>query len=163
MKLNIHEAISTKAEELLKNGEVELVIVNPMLIESEPYNVISLLREHFYVIVEENSPLFLKKSLKIHDPSGMKVALPRAYVKTVLEYCRMGGVSIHISVLTSSTISAICFVLMKGVYAIAPLGEQERIVPKTKVRRLDFEGFNTVGRKIIWRKDFEISMNAKTS
>ena len=83
----------------------------------------------------------------------MKVAWPRAYEKTVLEYCRMRGVSIQISVLTSSTMGAICFVLMKGVYAIAPLGEQERIVPKTKVRRLDFEGFNTLGRKIIWRKD----------
>ena len=92
-----------------------------MLIESEPYNVISLLREHFYVIGEENSPLFLKKTLKIQDLNGMEVALPRAYEKTVLEYCRMRGVSIHISVLTSSTMGAICFVLMKGVYAIAPL------------------------------------------
>ena len=121
VKLNIHEAISTKAEELLKNGEVELSIVNPMLIESEPYNGISLLREHFYVIVEENSPLFLKKILKIQDLNGMEVALPRAYEKTVLEYCRMGGVSIHISVFTSSTMGAICFALMNGIYAIAPL------------------------------------------
>ena len=132
---------------------MELAIVNPMLIESEPYNVISLLREHFYVIGEENSPLFLKKTLKIQDLNGMEVALPRAYEKTVLEYCRMRGVSIHISVLTSSTMGAICFALMKGVYAIAPLGEQERNFPKTKVRRLDFEGFNTLERKIIWRKD----------
>ena len=91
----------------------------------------------------------------------MEVALPRAYEKTVLEYCRMRGVSIHISVLTSSTMSAICFALTKGIYAIAPLGEQERIVPKTKVRRLDFEGFKTLERKIIWRKDLELSMNAK--
>ena len=102
---------------------MELAIVNPMLIESEPYNVISLLRKHFYVIGEENSPLFLKKSLKIQDLNGMEVALPRAYEKTVLEYCRMGGVSIHISVFTSSTMGAICFALMKGIYAIAPLGE----------------------------------------
>ena len=153
VKITIHEAISTKAEKLLKNDEVELAIVNPTLIESEPYNGISLLREHFYVSREENSPLFLKKSLKIHDLSGMKVALPRAYEKTVLEYCRMRGVSIHISVLTFSTMGGICFALMKGVYAIAPLGEQERNFPKTKVRRLDFEGFNTLGRKIIWRKD----------
>lgn len=102
---------------------MELAIVNPMLIESEPYNVISLLREHFYVIGEENSPLFLKKSLKIQDLNGMEVALPRAYEKTVLEYCRMRGVSIHISVFTSSTMGAICFALMKGIYAIAPLGE----------------------------------------
>ncbi|MDD7707258.1 MAG: LysR substrate-binding domain-containing protein [Candidatus Enterosoma sp.] len=121
MKIAIHEAISPKAEELLKNGEVELAIVNPMFIESEPYNVISLLREHFYVIVEENSPLFLKKSLKIHDPSGMEVAFPRAYEKTVLEYCRMRGAFIHISVFTSSTMGAICFALMNGIYAIAPL------------------------------------------
>lgn len=91
----------------------------------------------------------------------MKVALPRAYEKTVLEYCRMRGAFIHISVLTFSTMSAICFVLMKGIYAIVPLGEQERIVPKAKERRLDFEGFNTVERKIIWRKDLELSMNAK--
>ena len=121
VKIAIYEAISPKAEKLLKNGEVELAIVNPMFIESEPYNVISLLREHFYVIGEENSPLFLKKSLKIQDLNGMEVALPRAYEKTVLEYCRMGGVSIHIFVLTSSTMGAICFVLMKGIYAIAPL------------------------------------------
>ncbi|MDD7082194.1 MAG: LysR family transcriptional regulator substrate-binding protein [bacterium] len=121
MKIAIHEAISPKAEELLKNGEVELAIVNPMFIESEPYNVISLLREHFYVIGEENSPLFLKKSLKIQDLNGMEVALPRAYEKTVLEYCQMRGVSIHIPVLTSSTMGAICFALMKGIYAIAPL------------------------------------------
>ena len=153
MKNAIPEAISHKAEKLLKNGEVELAIVNPMLIESEPYNVISLLRKHFYVIGEENSPLFLKKTLKIQDLNGMEVALPRAYEKTVLEYCRMRGVSIHISVLTSSTMGAICFALMKEIYAIAPLGEQERNFPKTKVRRLDFEGFNTLGRKIIWRKD----------
>ena len=100
---------------------MELAIVNPMLIESEPYNVISLLREHFYVIGEENSPLFLKKTLKIQDLNGMEVALPRAYEKTVLEYCRMRGAFIHIFVLTSSTMSAICFVLTKGIYAIAPL------------------------------------------
>ena len=117
-----------------------------MFIESEPYNVISLLREHFYVIGEENSPLFLKQTLKIQDLNGMEVALPRAYEKTVLESCRMRGVSIHISVFTSSTMGAICFALMKEVYAIAPLGEQKRIVPKTKVRRLAFEGFNTLER-----------------
>ena len=80
-----------------------------------------LLREHYYVIGEENSPLFLKKTLKIQDLSGLKVALPRAYEKTVLENCPMRGVSIHISVLTSSTMDAICFALMKGVYAITPL------------------------------------------
>ena len=102
---------------------MELAIVNPMLIESEPYNGISLLREHFYVIGEEISPLFLKKILKILDLNGMKVPLPRAYEKTMLEYCRMRGVSIHISVLTFSTMGAICFALMKGIYAIAPLGE----------------------------------------
>ena len=92
-----------------------------MLIESEPYNVISLLRKHFYVIGEENSPLFLKKTLKIQDLNGMEVALPRAYEKTVLEYCRMRGAFIRISVLTSSTMGAICFALMKGIYAIALL------------------------------------------
>ena len=92
-----------------------------MLIESEPYNVISLLREHFYVIGEENSPLFLKKTLKIQDLNGMEVALPRAYEKTMLEYCRMRGAFIHIFAFTSSTMGAICFVLMKGIYAIAPL------------------------------------------
>ena len=92
-----------------------------MLTESEPYNIISLLREHFYVIGEEISPLFLKKTLKIQDHNGMKAALPRAYKKTMLEYCRMRGVSIHISVLTSSTMGAICFALMKEIYAIAPL------------------------------------------
>lgn len=64
VKIAIYEAISPKAEKLLKNGEVELAIVNPMLIESEPYNVISLLRKHFYVIGEENSPLFLQKLLR---------------------------------------------------------------------------------------------------
>ena len=73
----------------------------------------------------------------------------------------MIGLSIQISVLTSSTMGAICFALMKEIYAIAPLGEQERNFPKTKVRRLDFEGFNTVERKIIWRKGFELSMKAK--
>ena len=56
---------------------------------------------------------------------------------------------------------AICFALMKEIYAIAPLWEQERIVPKAKVRKLDFEDFNTLERKIIWRKDLELSMNAK--
>ena len=80
-----------------------------------------LLKEHYYVIGEENSPLFLKKILKIQELNGMEVALPRAYEITVLEYCPVRGVSIHISVLTSSTMSAICFALMKGVYVIAPL------------------------------------------
>ena len=80
-----------------------------------------LFREHYYVIGEENSPLFLKKILKIQELNGMEVALPRAYEKTVLEYCRMRGVSIHNSVFTSSTMGAICFVLMKGIYAIALL------------------------------------------
>ena len=60
----------------------------------------------------------------------------------------MRGVSIHISVLTSSTMGAICFALMKEIYAIAPLGEQERNFTKKKVTRLDLEGFNTFQRKI---------------
>lgn len=161
IKLNIYETTSIKAEELLKNREVELAITNANLTDNEKYNVKDLLKEKFRAIYPIQYPLPNKEKVNLRDIHKYKLAIPRAYVSNLKEQAVNQNLEINIDAVTSTTRGAIEIARLKNILAIVPLPVDEHLLNGDRVKELSLKNFNEFSRKIIWLKENTLSKCAK--
>lgn len=161
IKLNIYEVTSIKAEELLKNREVELAITNANLTDNEKYNIKELLKEKFRAIYPIQYPLPKKDKVNLKDIHKYRLAIPRAYVSNLKEQAVNQDLEINIDAVTSTTRGAIEIARLKNILAIVPLPVDEHLLNGDRVKELSLKNFNEFSRKIIWLKENTLSKCAK--
>ena len=161
IKLNVYEVTSIKAEELLKNREVELAITNANLTDNEKYNIKELLKEKFRAIYPIQYPLPKKDKVNLKDIHKYRLAIPRAYVSNLKEQAVNQDLEINIDAVTSTTRGAIEIARLKNILAIVPLPVDEHLLNGDRVKELSLKNFNEFSRKIIWLKENTLSKCAK--
>lgn len=161
IKLNVYEVTSIKAEELLKNREVELAITNANLTDNEKYNIKELLKEKFRAIYPMQYPLPKKDKVNLKDIHKYRLAIPRAYVSNLKEQAVNQDLEINIDAVTSTTRGAIEIARLKNILAIVPLPVDEHLLNGDRVKELSLKNFNEFSRKIIWLKENTLSKCAK--
>lgn len=160
-KLNIYEARSAQAEELINNGTCELGITNANVDNLESFNYIELEKEQFKVFMPLGSLLNIKDEITLSDLENLPLAIPRGYINNILEHAHSEGTSPNIQITTSTSIGALEIAKLRNIYAIIPLPDDEIISEDYIVKPLNLSHYNTFSRKLIWKKNQELSTVAK--
>lgn len=161
IKLNVFECVSERAIKLLDDGEVELAIINPIVVNTSAYNVKELISESFKIIFPENNELTKKKIIYLKDLKDQHISIPRAYLQDIQQEMKDENLSVEIDVVTSTTSSAIELAKSKKICAVVPLPDRERISTASVIRPLKLKILNHFSRKLVWLKDRELSQIAK--
>lgn len=157
--LNIYEANASNAQEYLDNDICEIAITNANISNIEKYNVKELAKESFKVFLPIDSPLNQKDELHITDLKNLHFAIPRAYISNIYEHASLYKIDLKIDVITTTTRGALEISKLKNIAAIVPLPEDENLNANCKLLKLD--DFNVYTRKLIWKKETELSLISK--
>jgi len=160
--LDIYEMNSLLAEKALVDGRVEIAITNATIEEHEKVEEYIISKEAFKVfILENNSPLSVKREITIKELKGHLLTIPRAYVDTIIEECLKEGFKPNIIAVTTTSLGAIEMAKLKECLAIAPMPDDEYILDSLLFKTLKTSKVTVYIRKALVMRDREKSYAAK--